>query len=231
MTLGLVAGTSVSGCTHFVKNVHPRPDRTVAVRSEQKPQRDDLGAQSKTAVKEVDLQANERNTEHKEQEAATSLENQQDEIPEMESPPAEVDPEPKGPKVVVEDTRTSPVSDLLAPVPQRSPVKKKERYKQGTEQYPTIICVAEETGQREWKISGSSKTYKPTCIKKQDLEDYEKARVVSICERDVMDGLDSDLSNRLRYKDKSRCRYWDSWEGPKSNLMIQIDQIPQDFRV
>ncbi|AFO51930.1 hypothetical protein MHLP_01750 [Candidatus Mycoplasma haematolamae str. Purdue] len=145
------------------------------------------------------------------------------------------DQEPKaGSKTLTPvDTRSSPVSDILSSPAQPSLPRKNELYKKGTRDLPDVICVVEDTGEQDRTWSGTLvKRRKPACIrKKTNLRDYEVIKSSPFCLPNVIDGLGSELAEKLRYRGKDSCRYWDSWNGPKKELPIDEEQTPEEFRL
>ncbi|AFO51928.1 hypothetical protein MHLP_01740 [Candidatus Mycoplasma haematolamae str. Purdue] len=230
---GLVAGTSVSGGTHFIQNVQSSSRRfteSIQKGKEQPAQKQDVGGQQAETVSGTPKITAEviPGNENSADESLVETAEKKEELRES----SDVGPKLPGAsqRVQVDDTR-GPVQDILGESA-ISPINpgKQEKYRKGTPDLPDIICVAEDTGEKIHKWNGPISQYSPACIRKKSVSDYELARTAQFCELDVMDNLRSELSETLQHKPNKRCKYWDSWNGPKTNLRIEEVQTPVEFR-
>ncbi|AFO51935.1 hypothetical protein MHLP_01775 [Candidatus Mycoplasma haematolamae str. Purdue] len=229
---GLGVGTAVTGGTHFVNNVSGNSNQVVkreqvTESSEGSPTtRADTEAKKQSVVVEPESKSLERK-----QSQEVDLSHESEEKQDLTSISSDVSGSAASVPAVDSEGSHRAVNDIIASSPTPKTTYKKGQLGQGSRTHPEIICVAEETGENFYDgVYQLAKRYSPACINKKDVVDYEKARTSEFCTLAINGNLSSVLSDRLRYRDNNRCRYWDSFVGPKTELSIEVDQIPEDFR-
>ncbi|AFO51933.1 hypothetical protein MHLP_01765 [Candidatus Mycoplasma haematolamae str. Purdue] len=227
---GLGVGTAVTGGTHFVKNVQPSLDKPALIRqlpigSIEKDRKPTVEAAPKKQKDEV-IQEVDGHPESSEQEDLAPEKG----LLEQEGPEATAD-KPVGPRPLVEESRQQ-VQDIFEVSPVKPPVYRKGQLKQGSPSRPDIVCVAEETDEKDYDYKGlASNKYRFSCIKKNNDSDYEKSLKSQTCSLDINKNLNSDLHEKLINPNGRLCRYWDSYVGTNNrSLTFSTDQIPEDFR-